>query len=96
MPCTVTGSFEGDARLAESEANARATRATQVACDAMRALKKAGLLHTVSDHSLEWFEEHEKIDRARIEREREQVERFRLRNEAIKKLSPEERALLGL
>jgi hypothetical protein len=96
MPCTITGTFEGDARLEASEANQDATRATQVACEALRLLKQRGLLHEVTDDSLAWFQYHEAVDRRRIEADREAIRRDNLRSAALAKLSPEERAALDL
>jgi hypothetical protein len=96
MPCTITGSFEGDARLAAAEANEEATRATQIACEAMRLLKRHSLLVAMSDASLEWFSHHEKIDLRRIENDRREQERYERRTAALAKLTREEREELGL
>lgn len=44
----------------------------------------------------EWWEEHQKEDKERIERERQEAERQREMSEAVAKLTPRERDLLGI
>ena len=53
----------------------------------------------VGDYSLEmqmWWRDHQEADRVRVAREMKEIERESARSEAIAKLSPYERKLLGV
>lgn len=95
MPCTYTGSIEGDRALASSE---RLTEVTEMLCRTLTRFE--GILNTelnsplagvLDDDIVKWWEEHKVIDARRRKREREE-----LRAKALAKLTAEERQLLGL
>lgn len=55
--------------------------------------------HDVSEMSLElqlWWRDHQHADRARERRERSEAKQEKLRQAAVKKLTPAERRVLGL
>jgi hypothetical protein len=90
MPCTYTGSIEGDRALASSET---ITELTQVICQFMSNLENVGALEQdyiwdcVPIKLEEFWNEHKKIDAVRREA---------VRIAALKKLTDEEKEVLGL
>lgn len=109
MPCTFTGSIEGDrAFFAErdlKEASAKLTELTQALCEAVKTLRdnKVALPPKVESFA----RNHDETDRKRKEKEaREYEENLRkierrrvirkLRKSAKAKLTDEEREVLGL
>jgi hypothetical protein len=69
MPCTYTGSLEGDARLAASEALAKKTstltKVTQMLCATCTKAEKAGRLDLLSPKTQVWWKKHKKQDAKR-------------------------------
>jgi hypothetical protein len=69
VPCYVTGSAEGDARLGELEARKELTRVTRVACELWELVQSIPMLQhnlqVLSGPTLRWIREHQKIDRRR-------------------------------
>lgn len=103
MPCTQTGSLEGDAALAAREGlkkcSEKNTRLTQLLCMAMTyILGGCGKKPAVNPPKelQEWWSEHQKIDRDRRVRERRIDEEKRGRELALTKLTEKERKLLGV
>lgn len=95
MPCYVTGSAEGDARLSAQEARAEATRVTALLCRACRIieqrvckLKDGGPI--MAELAAFWAE-HQKIDRARDERRKAERRQAKIRGDAMAKLTEEEK-----
>lgn len=95
MPCYMTGSAEGDARLAADEARAQVTKLTEILCAQMRALEKVdpGLIHKSAKA---WWEEHKKIDAQRRTELEYMADRMRRKGQILKKLTDEECEILGI
>lgn len=69
--------------------------ATRVACTAIRAMSRAQV-DALPKECRDWWVAHLKADDARIARENAEAIRRRRKEEALKKLTPDERKLLGL
>ena len=101
MPCYATGSAEGDAILAASEASKRLTEVTDMLCSVMRALEKRGrdgerfIEESCKTNVQKWWSDHKRIDAEKQRAAREEQNRRILAEQALKKLSPEELAALG-
>lgn len=94
MPCYYTGSAEGDRALAAQE-NAdklaeKLTEMTELACEAMEIIDKAGIAYTSSYKLRDWWKKHKKLDAARKHKEAD------AREIALAKLTKEDRHALGL
>lgn len=98
MPCYVTGSAEGDARLAEQEAQSRATDMARLLCEACGLLETYGYMSAVhtSKDLRNWWNQHKEIDEQRIFAENRVQQRLELQKQALSKLTTEERKALGL
>lgn len=87
MPCTYTGSIEGDRALAATEKAERLaeiiTELTRHLCEACAALEEAEVMDSseVSEELVEWWKAHKEQDE---------------RAQALKKLTPRERKLLKI
>lgn len=68
MPCTITGSLEGDAALYAREAadklRADLLKRTQQLCTACKALEANGIAVPSDDGLDTWWEEHKRSDAA--------------------------------
>ena len=68
MPCYVTGTAEGDARLAASEASAEATKVTQMLCGLCGTLEsffdedEVKRIMSPTDGLRKWWLNHKKVD----------------------------------
>lgn len=63
MPCTMTGSFEGDRAMERDEAIYRATRATHAACSAFKLLESMGIpLTSLRAADQKWWRLHKLAD----------------------------------
>ena len=74
MPCTQTGSLQGDHILALEntvEENAELiTKMTAIACEALRLMEDVGVdMEDLSQTTLDWWEEHKKVDQEAAELE---------------------------
>lgn len=76
MPCTMTGSLEGDRALAATEAadnlSNELTRITAAFCDLCTALERDPSAHKIIDYSpmaYDWWVRHQEVDRKRVARE---------------------------
>lgn len=87
MPCTVTGSLEGDAQLAASEVRKEATATTKLLCKACKLLDQFPDMKIPVDLQ-KWWLKHKDVDRREYE--------TRIRNTALAKLSLEEKRILKL
>ena len=89
MPCYMTGSAEGDARLAAHEAREAATKLTRLLCAACAALEAAGLVDAANAELSDWWSEHKRIDTECYQREadakRRDLERDRQTYEQLKR-----------
>ena len=69
MPCTYTGSFEGDEALAAKEAleknRSTLTEVTALLCSACKILEKK---KAMTPQLRAWYAEHEKVDRKRLKK----------------------------
>lgn len=103
MPCR---SYEDEYRSGEptdswqyKELKANNDKLARIACKAMTELVKSGyadFLVLKDDEVREWWEQHQEADRKAREKEERKKERTRLRRQALKKLSEEEKIALGL
>lgn len=101
MPCYATGSAEGDANLALSEAQEEATRVTEMLCSVMRNLDILGQSTIAPGNVQDWWKRHKKLDRQRAERderEKQKAQAIRLKRlkTEIANLSQDEKEALGL
>ncbi len=67
MPCTMTGSLEGDRALFYQEESERLTR---IACEMAQWLEASGDLGKCSTETRKWWKEHKAWDAAREKREK--------------------------
>lgn len=67
MPCTYTGSLEGDARLATSEANQKLTEVTQMLCALCTHIEENYEDDIIGEvpKTNKWWKEHKEVDRIR-------------------------------
>ena len=91
MPCY--DSRDHDSGVFERE---EARLATRAACDMLAVLRRRGTLGEVSPETADWVMKHEAIDRARSAAIQEQLARATLKEQALKRLSQDERRALGL
>lgn len=90
MPCS-------DGRVDDcSEERRWLQAATRAACEALNVLESHNLIGELPGFAERWWTAHKAADAARMKREREELDRLRMRTEAIKKLTPEEKAALGI
>ena len=92
MPCRCDG-YEEMESAAQREA---AHRATRVACDMRTILRRHNLLQELTEETRKWIAQHDREDAKRIAEEDARGERERTKQRALKKLSLEERRVLGL
>lgn len=71
MPCTYTGSLDGDRIMGLEQANASARKAldemTALACAAFTVLDSEGLLDKMTARQVRWWADHKAADRKREE-----------------------------
>lgn len=79
MPCTYTGSLEGDARLAAETSGRKLTEVTNMLCLTLREFEKFEEFENLPAHVRKWWREHKKLDTARRERDRQRLRRDRIR-----------------
>lgn len=95
MPCTYTGTIEGDRAMFAEEA---VTEVTSMLCrtltlleDHMKACQKVGVEHYLPKDIQIFWKEHKKLDSKRKKQEEEE-----LKKSALAKLNDAERKVLGL
>jgi hypothetical protein len=109
MPCTQTGSLEGDHILALQEQIKENKHVAAMLCGVMTVLEKhpemaERVLSEFDEKEAgfrvvqlkDWWEEHKRRDRARRQREAAAARRQREIEEAKAALTPKQRRLLGL
>lgn len=107
MPCSdgrepwISRTSQNEERLITENAKLtdRCNLNARVACEALRFLSEYMSTTTDPDLSKElkkWWREHKELDQRRLNLEREEAERQREIAEAVAKLSPRERDLLGI
>lgn len=92
MPCS-------DDRRGSEECYERLQSATRAACDLVRAIRDTDSLHVIDSVNAEtrlWIRNHDEMDRRNRELEAERVQRLLDRQEALRKLTPDERRALGI
>jgi hypothetical protein len=62
MPCTYTGTIEGDRALSASLA---LSEVTSMLCDTCKQVEKHGQLMWLSIETRKWWREHKKLDKLR-------------------------------
>lgn len=101
MPCMsydtnwAHGSNDSDVRRLKKEAD----KLARIACEALTELEKAGkadFLILKNDELREWWEAHKEADRKEKARVAEKERRERVKQEALDRLTDEEKELLGL
>lgn len=79
MPCTYTGSLEGDRAMAAEKRMDALVEArdemTALACAAFQVLEQAGMLFRMTPEQRAWWERHKEADRIRKEKEMSLVRR---------------------
>ena len=98
MPCR---DYESDGwdRSEERRLKQQADRLARIACKAMSELERNGIedmLVLRDDEVREWWTAHKEADRKRQEAEERAAHRERVRQEALAKLSTEEKEILGI
>lgn len=103
MPCR---SYEDDYRSGSpteswqyKELKANNDKLARIACKALTELVKSGyadFLILQDDEVREWWEAHQEADRKAREKEERKQQRAKLRRQALKKLSDEEKIALGI
>ena len=71
-------------------------KVTRLFCETCKALVRQGALDILSDEAKNWWELHKDLDRMREAEEAEEEKRNRIRNNALGKLTSEEREALGI
>jgi hypothetical protein len=93
MPCRSDYDAEDADRL-----RVELERVTRVACELSGYIDGSRIypINNLSKETRNWIKEHELKDRECLKREREEADRLSMRKKALKKLTPEERRLLGI
>lgn len=99
MPCSDGGWSRSvdDSEIRSLEK--RNDKLARIACAAMTALEANGIEDFIlleNDEVREWWAEHKEFDRKRREKEAERKRLAQIRQDALAKLSPEERKVLGI
>jgi uncharacterized protein YecT (DUF1311 family) len=92
MPCRCDGYEDQQGTDLYKEANA----ATRAACDMRTILRRHGLEAVLTRETRAWIAKHDKEDAKRIAEENAAGIRQRVKQQALDKLSLEERRVLGL
>lgn len=93
MPCDSGMSYGSNY---DHEARRELERLTRVSCDIMKAIEGAGVRLNLSGEASKWWEAHKLIDAERERVAAEQRARHELAEAAKAKLTPAERAALGI
>lgn len=99
MPCRDYSSDDWGVSSSAPKLKAQMDKLARIACRAMEALEKDGradFLLLEDDEVREWWTEHKEADRKERARVAEQQRREAVKQEALNKLSDEEKELLGL
>lgn len=89
MPCTCDG-------YPEPEPDLHNGPLAEMLCASMQEHEKRGDMGCFTKEQLEWWEEHKKRDKARVEQDLAEARTEKARKKALAKLTPFERGLLGL
>jgi hypothetical protein len=105
MPCT-DGGYSNDQY---DEMRARLNKATALLCEVLTQLEGQSSVFVGKDGRIlynkldpenlgleSWWVKHQEDDRRRIEKENQAIEKEKIKQKALNKLSPEEKRLLGL
>ena len=92
MPCRCDG-YEDDTERRMLKDLDQVTRA---ACDMRTILREHQLEHHLCLETIEWIKRHDKADAERIEIERANNMRDKMKRDALDKLNVDERRILGL
>ena len=89
MPCQ-------NLEIEESRRFDAADKATRAACDMRTIIRRFGFEHELTLETRKWIKKHDAEDAARIAEENAKGIRERVKQQALDKLSLEERRVLGL
>jgi hypothetical protein len=92
MPCRNEGAYQQDIANFEAELD----KLTAYLCAAFEQLSMAGCVERMPVEAQKWWHRHQEWDRRRIKEEHEVEVRKKLKLEALGKLTPLEKELLGL
>ena len=100
MPCRCDGAYTKEEyeneRIRMKRVRQLADIATRAACDMRTCLRKHKLLHELTEETQAWVKQHDKEDAKRIAAEEAEGLRQQVKINALKKLTLEERRVLGL
>ncbi len=89
MPCTCDG-------YPEPEPDTHNGPVAEMLCKALQDHEARGEMGCFDAATLDWWEEHKRRDKARVEQDLLQAQTDKARAKALSKLSPYERKLLGV
>jgi hypothetical protein len=91
----MTGSYEGDLKLQKDELAEQATTVTRLLCQLCESIDK-NQVEIMPPAVKVWWNKHKEIDKKRKLEEQIQKTLDHKKKEALNKLTPEERHLLGI
>lgn len=89
MPCTCYG-------YPDPEPDIHSGSLADALCKVLQEHEARGEMGCFDEATLKWWEDHKERDRARVEEDLREAERRNARAEALAKLTPFERKLLGV
>ncbi len=89
MPCLCDG-------YPEPEPDLHNGPLAEMLCKSMQEHEKRGEMSCFTKEQLEWWEEHKRRDKMRLQEDMRRIKRAEAKAAAISKLTPYERELLGL
>jgi hypothetical protein len=92
MPCRVDGYEDERSTPLYQTAN----DATRAACNMRNIIRRHNLENELTTETRKWIMKHDEEDAKRIALDKEVEEKLRKKREALSKLSPEDRRILGL
>ena len=92
MPCMCEGADREESAIVRKKADA----ATRAACDLRTILRRGGTESDLCEETRRWISQHDDWDRRRIEQENAAGIRQRTKEQALAKLTLDERRVLGL
>lgn len=89
MPCTITGSLEGDRALEAFQLRIKAQDLNEMLCEVCERLEAQDALNILPESVASWWNDHKELDRRRKEQEdndrRERIKRLEKELEELKK-----------
>lgn len=78
MPCTLTGSLEGDRALDAQEARQQVTKLANLLCQTCLSLESVGELSKLPTPVFRWWQAHKKLDR-KVARKKKRIPNLKSR-----------------